>query len=44
MWVEFKLSGAAVAMGAEAIELRNWLLRFGCVSEDFRVVVADLSD
>ena len=24
--------------------LRNWLLRFGCVSEELRVVVASLAD
>ena len=42
VWAEYKLSGAAGALGAEAIELRNWLLFFGCVLEDFRVVVADL--
>ena len=33
-WVESKLSGAAGALGAEAMELRNWLLRFGCASEE----------
>ena len=32
-WVASKLSGAAGALGAEAIELRNWLLRFKCASE-----------
>ena len=26
------------------MELRDWLLRFGCASEDFRVVVASLDD
>ena len=31
--VASKLSGAAGALGAEAIEIRNWLLRFGCASE-----------
>ena len=31
-WVASKLSGAAGALGAEAMELRNWLLRFGCAS------------
>ena len=31
-------------LGAEAIELRNWLLRFGCASEELRVVVATLAD
>ena len=43
-WVASKLSGAAGALGAEAIELRNWLLCFGCASEEFRVVVARLAD
>ena len=43
-WVEYKLSGAAVALGAEAIELRNCLLCFGCMSEEFRVVVTHLSE
>ena len=38
------LYGAAGALGAEAIKLRNWLLRFGCASEELRVVVASLSD
>ena len=28
-WVTAKISGAPGALGAEAIELRNWLLRFG---------------
>ena len=42
-WVASKLSVAAGALGAEAIELRNWLLRFGCASEDLRVVVASLA-
>ena len=31
-WVALKLSGAAGALGAEAMELCNWLLRFGCAS------------
>ena len=43
-WVASKLSGAAGALVAEAMELRNWLLRFGCASEEIRVVVAILSD
>ena len=30
-WVASKISGAAGALRAEAIELRNWLLCFGCV-------------
>ena len=43
-WVTSKLSGAAGALGADAMELQNWLLRFGCASEEFRVVVTSLSD
>ena len=27
-WVTSKFSGAAGVLGAEAIEMRNWLLRF----------------
>ena len=38
------LSGAAGALEAEAIELRNWLLCFGSVSEELRVVIARLTD
>ena len=44
MWVASKLSGAAGALGAEANEMRNWLLHFGCASEDLRFVVASLAD
>ena len=43
-WVAFNLSGAAGVLGAEAIELWNGLLHFGCASEEFRVVVADMAD
>ena len=31
-WVASNLSGAAGALGAEEMELRNWLLHFGCAS------------
>ena len=44
MWVASKLSGAAGALGAEAIKLRNWLLCFGCAYEELRVIVASLDD
>ena len=44
MWVTSKLSSAAGAMGVKVIEPRNWLLRFGCASEDLRVVVSSLAD
>ena len=43
-WGASKLSGAAGALGAEAMELRNWLLHFGCASEEFRVVVTSVAD
>ena len=43
-WVASKLSGAASALGAEAIDLQNSLLRFGYASEELRVVVAWLAD
>ena len=43
MWVASNLSGAAGALGAEVIEMRNWLLRFGCTSEELRVFVASLA-
>ena len=32
-WVASKLSGTAGLLGEEAIEIRSWLLRFGCVAE-----------
>ena len=44
MWVVSKLSGASGALGAEADELKNWLLLFGFVSKDLRVVVARLAE
>ena len=43
-WVASKISGAAGALGAEAIELRNWLIRFWCALEELRVIVASLAD
>ena len=43
-WVVSKLSGTAGALGAESIELRNWLLCFECTLEEFRIVVSDLAD
>ena len=44
MWVSFKLSDAAGVLGAEVVELINWLLPFGCTSGGFRVVVTDMAD
>ena len=42
-WVVSKLYGAAGALVAEVIEMKNWLLCFGCVSEELRVVVTSLA-
>ena len=44
MWVASNLSCAAGDLGAEVMELRNWLLRFRCASEELRVVAASLAD
>ena len=41
-WVASNLSSAAGALGAEAMELRNWLLCYGCASEELILVVASL--
>ena len=43
-WVASKLSGTAGALGPGAIELQNWILRFGCVYEELRVIDARLAD
>ena len=40
-WVASKLSGSAGAAGPEAVEFRNWLLRFGAGSEALRVEMAE---
>ena len=41
-WVASNISGAVGTLGAEVIELINWLLFFGCASEKLRVVIARL--
>ena len=43
-WVASKVSGAVGTLGVEAIGLRNWLLCFGCSSEENRVIVTRLAD
>ena len=43
-WFASNLSGAADVLVVEVIELRNWLIRFGCVTEELRVVISILSD
>ena len=43
-WVTSKISGAAGALGEEVMELRNWLLRFRCASEELIVVVVRMAD
>ena len=44
MWVASKLSGGTGALVAEAIKLRNWLLRFRCASEELRFIISILAD
>ena len=44
MWVASNISGAANALVAEATELQNWLLCFGCVPEELSVAVSRLDD
>ena len=44
IWVASKLSGAAGALGEGAIELKNWILRFGCASKKMRFAVAGIAD
>ena len=43
-WIASKLSGTAGVLGSEVIELRNWILRFGCASEELRIFIARLED
>ena len=42
--VALNISGVAVELGAEALELENWLILFGCASKELRAVIADLTD
>ena len=42
-WVALKISGAAGVLGAEAIYLHNWLIRFGCASGELRFVVSNMA-
>ena len=43
-WVASKISGAAGALGSEAIELINWIIFIVCTLEELRFVVAKLAD
>ena len=43
-WLASKLSGAAVSLGAEALEMKNWIIKFGCDSEELREFIADQVD
>ena len=43
-WVASNIFGVLVTLGAEAIDMRNWLTCFRCLSEELRVFVARLSD
>ena len=44
LWVMSKFSVTAGALEEKEIELRNWIILFGCTSEELRVIVAKLSD
>ena len=44
MWDASKLSGAAGALGAEVIDLRNWLPHFRCAPEEFIFDIANLAE
>ena len=43
IWIVLKLSAGAGSLGADDIELSNWIIRFGSASEEFRINVAKLS-
>ena len=42
--VASRLSGATRVIRVEAIKVRNWLLKFGCASEELISVLAYMSD
>ena len=44
MWVASKVLGAVGSLGAEALKLKNWLLRSICASEELGFEVAGISD
>ena len=41
-WFASKISCAAGALGEEVVELRNWIIYFGCALEELRVVIPKL--
>ena len=43
-WVASKLSGVAGDLRSEVIEIRNWLIHFGCMLEEVKVVIINLDD
>ena len=43
-WAVSKLSSAVGALGSEAFEQRNWLIRFMCVLEEIKDVVTNMDD
>ena len=44
MGVASEISGTADALRADAIEIINWILCFGCASEELRVFVTRLAE
>ena len=43
-WVASKISGVAGDLRLEVIEIRNWLIHFGCMLEEVKVVIINLDD
>ena len=43
-WIASNLYGTTGVLGAKAIELYNWLIRFGCALEELRFIVTNLAD
>ena len=41
-WFASKISCAVGALGEEVVELRNWIIYFGCALEELRVVITKL--
>ena len=44
MWVSSNLSGTSGTLGVETIELINWIIQFGCASEQLKVYVTKMAD
>ena len=43
-WVALKVSGVAVSLGSDALDLKNWILCLECAYEELQTFIADLED